>query len=290
MNLARLPATQSPGTRTPDRSYTGGCAAMPGNPSTDAPPAPRLIPQRYEPFVAFTELTPHPANPNSGDVGLVAELLVANGYAGAILAQESTGLIIDGEHRRAAAMAEGMTGGPVLYLDVTDDERDRLLASINESTRRGYNDEGALIRLLEGLAATPRGLAGTAYTGEDLDDLIARMNMPPLPGDGDGDGDGAGGASPRSLADRFRVPPFSVLDARQGYWQDRKRAWLALGIRSEQGRPHNLLKMSDTVLDAQQGKGRMRDSGYDQASLSTPRTAMLGNPRYARGGGDRPNA
>jgi len=30
------------------------------------------------------------------------------------------------------------------------------------------------------------------------------------------------------LMDRFIVPPFSILDARQPYWQDRKRAWLAL--------------------------------------------------------------
>jgi hypothetical protein len=40
----------------------------------------------------------------------------------------------------------------------------------------------------------------------------------------------------QTLAERFIVPPFSVLDARQGYWQDRKRAWLALGIQSELGR------------------------------------------------------
>jgi hypothetical protein len=39
-----------------------------------------------------------------------------------------------------------------------------------------------------------------------------------------------------SLSDRFVVPPFSVLDARQGYWQERKRAWLAIGIQSELGR------------------------------------------------------
>jgi DNA modification methylase len=32
------------------------------------------------------------------------------------------------------------------------------------------------------------------------------------------------------------VPPFSVLDARQWYWQDRKRQWIALGIHSEVGR------------------------------------------------------
>jgi len=40
----------------------------------------------------------------------------------------------------------------------------------------------------------------------------------------------------QTLSERFIVPPFSVLDARQGYWQDRKRAWLALGIQSELGR------------------------------------------------------
>jgi hypothetical protein len=31
-----------------------------------------------------------------------------------------------------------------------------------------------------------------------------------------------------SLRDSFIVPPFSVLDARQGYWQERKRRWLEL--------------------------------------------------------------
>ena len=40
----------------------------------------------------------------------------------------------------------------------------------------------------------------------------------------------------QTLAERFVVPPFSVLDARQGYWQERKRAWIALGIQSEVGR------------------------------------------------------
>lgn len=40
----------------------------------------------------------------------------------------------------------------------------------------------------------------------------------------------------KTLAERFIIPPFSVLDARQGYWQERKRAWIALGIQSELGR------------------------------------------------------
>ena len=45
---------------------------------------------------------------------------------------------------------------------------------------------------------------------------------------------------PVSLADKFIVPPFSVLDARGGVWQDRKRRWLKLGIESEVGRADGL--------------------------------------------------
>lgn len=43
-----------------------------------------------------------------------------------------------------------------------------------------------------------------------------------------------------ALAERFGVPPFSVLNAREGLWQDRKRAWLSLGIKSELGRGETL--------------------------------------------------
>lgn len=39
-----------------------------------------------------------------------------------------------------------------------------------------------------------------------------------------------------SLADRFGVPPFSVLDRRSGDWMDRKRRWISMGIESEVGR------------------------------------------------------
>lgn len=38
------------------------------------------------------------------------------------------------------------------------------------------------------------------------------------------------------LRDKFIEPPFSVLDTKQGGWQNRKRQWKALGIKSELGR------------------------------------------------------
>lgn len=57
------------------------------------------------------------------------------------------------------------------------------------------------------------------------------------------------------LAERFVVPPLSVLDTRQGYWQDRKREWKALGLKSEVGRDANLLKaLNDLAEKSSAGK------------------------------------
>lgn len=38
------------------------------------------------------------------------------------------------------------------------------------------------------------------------------------------------------MAEKFVVPPFSVLNAREGSWQERKRAWLSIGISGGEGR------------------------------------------------------
>lgn len=40
----------------------------------------------------------------------------------------------------------------------------------------------------------------------------------------------------RNLQEKFLVPPFSILDTRQGYWQDRKRMWAKLGLDSQETR------------------------------------------------------
>ncbi len=57
------------------------------------------------------------------------------------------------------------------------------------------------------------------------------------------------------LAARWDYPPFSVLNAREGWWQERKRQWLSLGIKSELGRgatgvnsPHEGKGMADGLV------------------------------------------
>lgn len=57
-----------------------------------------------------------------------------------------------------------------------------------------------------------------------------------------------------SLSRQFIAPPFTILDARQGYWKERKRAWLALGIESEVGRPDGITASMNVINTEKYGR------------------------------------
>lgn len=46
-----------------------------------------------------------------------------------------------------------------------------------------------------------------------------------------------------NLSEKFIIPPFTILSARENWWQSRKRAWIALSIKSELGRGGDLLAL-----------------------------------------------
>ena len=66
-----------------------------------------------------------------------------------------------------------------------------------------------------------------------------------------------------SLQERYIVPPFSVLDTKQGYWQKRKREWKEIGLQSETGRSDTLLKGSLKELAQKNGMGLTGTSRFD---------------------------
>lgn len=94
-------------------------------------------------------------------------------------------------------------------------------------------------------------------TGFENDELAGLLSPT---GTGEGGETGAG-----SLAERFLIPPFTVLNAREGWWQDRKRAWLAMGIKSELGRGDNLLSVSESQYEYMYNKKNYTGQG-DQKS------------------------
>jgi hypothetical protein len=71
----------------------------------------------------------------------------------------------------------------------------------------------------------------------------------------------AGPVIPASLNERFIVPPFSILDSRQGYWQERKKAWHSLGFDSQETRENiELIAKSGQSPAIYELRNKMRDS------------------------------
>jgi DNA modification methylase len=81
------------------------------------------------------------------------------------------------------------------------------------------------------------------------------------------------------LAEKFLLPPFTILNAREGWWQARKDAWKALGIRSEIGRGGNLLQLSAESEDYRTGEGAYSKEDQRRAAKAA-----------APGGGGGPNS
>ena len=59
-----------------------------------------------------------------------------------------------------------------------------------------------------------------------------------------------------NLVEKYGIPPFSIFDTRQGYWQDRKRQWLDFGFHSAKGRSEELTYKTTGFL-----KDRIEESG-----------------------------
>ena len=103
----------------------------------------------------------------------------------------------------------------------------------NRTSELAEWDDDVLKELLEGLKAEDFDLSAIVFDDFEIDnesDLTAKNCS-------------------GSLAARFMIPPFSVLNAREGWWQNRKKAWLSLGIRSEEGRDNNLLTSMKSLAD-----------------------------------------
>ena len=89
-----------------------------------------------------------------------------------------------------------------------------------------------------------------------------------------------------ALAEQFRYPPFSVLNAREGWWQDRKRAWIRLGIESELGRGESLLMEAEEVTSP--GLNHYRDKHKKALAYDLPDWANRGAKKVSPGGSPRP--
>ena len=216
----------------------------------------------------------HPPSQEAALRGVLEDI----GFADAVIARETPdGLeLIDG-HLRQEVMGDQPV--PVLIVDVTEEEADKMLLTYDPLAMMAHADQDQLLQLLR----------DTQFADKAVNDMLEavangeRLPMPDLTEPVDG-GDRLAG----SLSARFLVPPFSVLDARQGYWQERKRAWLALGFESELGRGENLQGLSDSNNEYRYNKKEFfrrqpnatpGGSPLDAATLGTDGKTVRGDGR-----------
>jgi len=187
-------------------------------------------------IVSVDSLRPHPENykdhPADQLAHIAASLKEHGFYKNVVVARDGT--ILAGHGVWEATKSIGGKEIPVRRLPIASSSAAalKIVAADNEIPLLADRDEKKLAAILRKIQESDgaAGLLGTGFDDKSMEALLLRAKDPEVPNP----------LQPRSesgaLLAKFGVPPFSVLDARQGYWQERKRAWIDLGIRSEEGR------------------------------------------------------
>lgn len=125
--------------------------------------------EALEPFlVPIDSVQPHPENDNNGDMDAIDESIETNGMYRPVIAQQSTGNILAGNHTWMTLAGKGCQQVPVVFLDVDDHSALRILLGDNRIAAKAIRDNAATLNLLMKLADTETGLTGTGFDQGDL--------------------------------------------------------------------------------------------------------------------------
>jgi hypothetical protein len=206
-------------------------------------------------------LIPHARNARTHSEQQIAQIAASIkewGWTVPILVDDAGG-IIAGHGRVMAAKLLGIAEVPAMVASGWTDAQKRayVIADNKLALNAGWDDELLGLELGE-LRDADFDLSLIGFSDDELASLVL------------GESENLGGQTGAgSLAEKFGVPPFSVLNAREGWWQDRKAAWLALGIQSELGRGENLLKFSETINEPDPAKREARRKANGKSAART---------------------
>lgn len=244
----------------------------------------------HDQLVALEDLKPNPDNPNvhpPAQITRLAQIIVKQGWRAPITVSNLSGMIVRGHCRLLAAQLAKQTHAPVDFQDYATPELEKAdLVADNQIAELANLDTGKLADLFADVDMSTFDVSMTGFDEADFGEIIN--------GGGQTEKTGSG-----SLAERFGVPPFSVLDARQGYWQDRKRSWLAIGLQSELGRGGDLTwgdspEVTEKGLNYYRNKesqgGLLADNGSGVYGGGSPWAGNRAAAKVSPGGSPRPSA
>lgn len=140
--------------------------------ATAKTPATREKPEGVFDSVPVSGLRPHPRNARRGNVDAIRRSIRAHGFLSALVVQRSTGYVLAGSHRLAAARAEGLEAVPVIWADVDDETALRVMLADNRTSDVAGYDEEALLGLLREVTMD---LDATGFGVDDLDELARKV-------------------------------------------------------------------------------------------------------------------
>lgn len=189
---------------------------------------PERLEVRYRPVEQLIPYARNARTHSDAQVAQIAASIKEFGWTNPVLTDGENGLIA-GHGRVLAARKLGMSEVPTIELShLTPAQRRAYVLADNQlALNAGWDGELLALELGD---LKDEGL-DLSLLGFPDDDLAALLNF-------DGAGEATGGVS---MSERFMIAPFSVLNGRDGWWQERKNSWLALGLRSELGRADKLV-------------------------------------------------
>lgn len=155
------------------------------------------------------------------------------GWTNPVLIDEE-GVLIAGHGRLMAAERLALEEVPAITLTgLTEAQKQAYRIADNRlPLNAGWNEELLKIEINE-LIESGFDIDTLGFTQLEIDDLLDLKTDVDI-------GELSGGNKSGSLFEKFLFPPFTVLSARDGKWQERKKQWIALGIKSEEGRDESL--------------------------------------------------
>jgi ParB-like chromosome segregation protein Spo0J len=198
------------------------------------------MPNQLKPSIAHAELREidslksrrNARRHDKRQLNLICKSMTEFGWTTPVLIDEES-VVLAGYGRVEAARILGLTHAPVMVARGWSEAQKKayMLADNQIALQAGWDE--AILRLeLEELQLMQFDVELIGFPNHELTNLRNFGSLERPVG---------------NLRDQFVLPPFSILDSKQGWWQERRRAWLALGIQSELGRGDNVLRYSDTI-------------------------------------------
>ena len=194
--------------------------------------------------IKIDEIRMYKNNPrnNENAVEAVAESIRQFGFR-VPLVIDSNNVIVCGHTRLKAAELLHMDTVPcVIADDLTQEQTQAFRLADNKTNELAEWDFDLLEKELQELTAFDVDMSAFGFDESIFDDVF---------GSGESVAEEYEEARP-TLQEKYIVPPFSVLDTKQGYWQDRKEVWKKI-IKSGEGRDEGLLGDGLKKLAEKQG-------------------------------------